>query len=310
MTLGTGETKKVLYLRGGAFGDFILTLPSLSLLRSHYPCSELHLACKPSVARAIDGTRLIDQVHDIDGRWMTEVLGGGEVSEGIKTLVGSYDLIISHLWDKDLKLRKFFEIHSGATFVQSTTRPVNGSETHAGVQYSESLRSYFKADPVAPFRFGRMGGKSFEATVVIHPGSGSVDKNWPADFWSQCVNELLRRELKIDCLVGEAELERGLPDWITESASGVRVHEELPLDQVRDMMLQAGGFLGHDSGLAHLAAACELPGVVLWRNSDLKVWSPCFEGLKVVRDSSGEGALDVANRLTNVLQGSRRHGEP
>src|ERR1035437_8199681 len=76
---------------------------------------------------------------------------------------------------------------------------------------------------------------------------------------------------------GEAEGERlqrlvaGLP-----RARG-RVAQSLPLADLAHLLSACRAFVGHDSGISHLAAAVGLPGLVLWGDTAEEVWRPPSE---------------------------------
>src|SRR5262249_38684227 len=95
--------------------------------------------------------------------------------------------------------------------------------------------------------------------AAIHPGSGSREKNWPLETWIALFSE--NRDFlvsgKCSSLViisGEADnvqtrqLER---EWRDRN---VRFAKNLPLPQLA-AVLERSVFIGHDSGISHLAAA-------------------------------------------------------
>ena len=51
-------------------------------------------------------------------------------------------------------------------------------------------------------------------------------------------------------------------------------------------------FIGHDSGISHLAAAVGLPGICLWGETNKQVWRPRSDRFEIV--SGGKGLADIA----------------
>jgi ADP-heptose:LPS heptosyltransferase len=52
------------------------------------------------------------------------------------------------------------------------------------------------------------------------------------------------------------------------------------------------GFVGHDSGITHLAAAMGVPTIALWGNSSVEVWAPKGPKAHILRAAGGLASLD------------------
>jgi len=59
------------------------------------------------------------------------------------------------------------------------------------------------------------------------------------------------------------------------------------LTKVARELVVCRSFVGHDSGITHLAAALGLPSIVLWAQTNERVWCPLGEGVQVLKDPSG-----------------------
>jgi ADP-heptose:LPS heptosyltransferase len=128
--------------------------------------------------------------------------------------------------------------------------------------------------------------------LVAHPGSGSEKKNWPEPLWKTFLLEWLKRtDWNILLIGGEAEEQRlgrlaaSLPN------ARCRLVFNLPLVDLALLMRQTQGFLGHDSGMTHLAAALGLRGCVLWGMTNEAVWHPASDRFKVLRADNGLSGL-------------------
>jgi heptosyltransferase III len=60
------------------------------------------------------------------------------------------------------------------------------------------------------------------------------------------------------------------------------------------------GFIGHDSGIAHLAAAVGLPGLVLWGPTCEVVWRPRSHRMLILRNPQGLDSLSVDRVLESL----------
>ena len=72
------------------------------------------------------------------------------------------------------------------------------------------------------------------------------------------------------------------------------VAKSLPLAELARRLQSCRGFVGHDSGITHLAAAVGLPCVVLWANTVEEIWRPQGERVQIIREISGLANLSVA----------------
>jgi heptosyltransferase-2 len=117
----------------------------------------------------------------------------------------------------------------------------------------------------------------------VHPGSGSERKNWPEAKWAELLPRLARRHPWNFFLInGEAEGGRGrrLSDLLP--VHRVCLANNLPLLELAQKMKSCAAFIGHDSGITHLAAALDLPGLVLWGPSSAAIWRPRSEKMRLL----------------------------
>jgi ADP-heptose:LPS heptosyltransferase len=78
-----------------------------------------------------------------------------------------------------------------------------------------------------------------------------------------------------------------LPTARVELATG------LSLPELARRLAGCGAFLGHDSGITHLAAAVGLPLLALWGESTEAVWRPRGERVALLRAGSDLAHLPV-----------------
>ena len=120
--------------------------------------------------------------------------------------------------------------------------------------------------------------------LALHPGSGSEQKNWPEPNWIELLQLLaIKTNWEFLLIGGEAEgaqcrrLAAVLPPGRAVAA------QELPLVELAQKMKMCAKFIGHDSGVTHLAAALGLPGVALWGHTSEKTWRPLSDQIKLLR---------------------------
>jgi heptosyltransferase III len=283
---------RILVVRGGALGDFVLTLPVLAALRRHFPRHGLEILGYPSVASLAVAAGLADAVRPLEsprftGLFVPNASCAGDVSDWL----AGFDHIISFLHDPDNIFRSNVARCSAARFVAGPHRPDESVAVHASEILLEPLKALGidAADPrprlALPAPFPPSHG------IALHPGSGSPKKNWPEAKWMELLG-LLPGEILL--IGGEAEGDRCARLAAALPPGRVAVAQNLPLVELATRMQACAAFVGHDSGITHLAAALDLPGLALWGETNLTTWRPRSERIKILRDPAGLQALPVA----------------
>src|SRR5205807_748651 len=149
---------------------------------------------------------------------------------------------------------------SGAQFIAGPHRPDEKAKVHAAKVYLKPLErlAIFDADPIPRLTINYQPATSNQ--LALHPGSGSENKNWPESKWAELLEQLLHStRLTLLLVGGEAEAERLQRLAAALPPSRVRVAQGLPLPELALRLQESFAFLGHDSGISHLAAALGLP---------------------------------------------------
>lgn len=88
----------------------------------------------------------------------------------------------------------------------------------------------------------------------------------------------------------------------------VLVAEHLPLPVLAAVLERCRLFLGHDSGISHIAAAVETPCVLLFGPTDPAIWAPQNAGVKVIAADSGNLRQISVERMQTVIEEALREG--
>ena len=302
--------QRTLVLRGGAIGDFVLTLPVLAALRAHFSSAPIAVLGRPHIVPLAQAGGLADEVHSIEDRR----LGGffvrhGSLDPGFASLIARCDRVVSYLFDPEGVFRENLRRCSRARIVEGPHRADESQPIHATDQYLRPLETLGLGglDPVPRLRLRaeRSGvvdrPEPTRRALALHPGSGSARKNWPEDRWAALVDALLGETDRQLLLVGgEAERDRVKRLAAGRPAGRVERAEQLPLVDLARRLSECVALVGHDSGISHLAAALGLPGVALWGDTVEAVWRPRSDRWLVLRDPSGLPALPVSRVLETV----------
>ena len=92
---------KILVIRGGAIGDFVLTLPAIAALRRQFPSAHLEVLGYPHIAQLALAGGLVDRVQAIEARALAGFFArNGELSEGLRDYFSEFNVIVSYLYDR------------------------------------------------------------------------------------------------------------------------------------------------------------------------------------------------------------------
>lgn len=296
---------RILIIRGGAIGDFILTLPVLAALRAQFPRVRIEVLGYPHIARLALIGGLADAVHPIEARPLAGFFAsGGKLDPATCEFFAEFALIISYLYDPDGIFRTNINRCSKAQFVVGPHRPDERAGLHAADVFLRPLEilAIFEANGT-PRLVPKPVPPGPGAWLAVHPGSGSEAKNWPERRWLELLRRVVgEQDVRILLIGGEAEEDRLIRLSNLLPPDRVQVARKLPLDDLAARLRGCWHFLGHDSGITHLAAAVGLPCLVLWGPSNSLLWRPRGEKVLVLENDTGLAGLETAT-VWEVLRG-------
>jgi heptosyltransferase-3 len=128
-----------------------------------------------------------------------------------------------------------------------------------------------------------------ERRIVFHPGSGGTAKNHPSEFWAVLLRDfrgIVSNKAPLAVLLGPAE-ESCLP-FYREQLSGdeTEIIFSPEMEPLLRLLKSAPLYLGHDSGITHLAAMLGTPTIALFRKNNLQQWKPLGPRVEVIEEES------------------------
>jgi heptosyltransferase-3 len=204
-----------------------------------------------------------------------------------------HDLILSYLHDPDGIFEENVRRCGVNNFVAGSHRIENGS--HATVQLARPLTQLgISIDDFVPrIELSDSERRSAQSNfkwplIALHPGSGGRRKIWPIENWMALTDDLLTSDHHIAIIGGEADAEE-----ISRMRErfGDRAHYAIdcPLRQIAAVLANAR-FVGHDSGISHLAAAAGARCVILFGPTNPNTWAPQNENVRVL--VAPDGAME------------------
>ncbi len=308
----------ILVIRGGAIGDFLLTLPALRLLREGFPDCRIEIVGYRHICSVAEGRFYADAVRSIEYAPMAGFFNPrSELDPELSEYFSGFGQVVSYLFDPD----GFFEGNLRRCGVKNLVvgDPRISGREHASRQLArplESLALYLEepAAEIFPSEEDERGAERLLADlqgpfVAVHPGSGSPKKNWPVSAWKELLAGLCDWPGGILVVSGEsdsavvAELKAAFGEKLV-------FLDHVPLPVLGAVFRRCGFFIGHDSGISHLAAAAGARCLLLFGPTDPAVWAPENPGVNVLRAPAGFlhnlPVQEVKSRLPDFLGGSSR----
>ena len=293
---------RFLVLRGGAIGDFIVTLPALAALRARWPDAHIELVGYPHIANLALAGGLVDHVESLDRAEMARFFSASPAfTEAQSTYIRSFDLVLCYLHDpygiveENLLLAGARQVIYGPPIVEK------GPASRHLLKPLESLAIYPDDDipHLVLSASGIQRGRAWlaerglgEGVVVLHPGSGSPKKNWPLENFLALAREWTARGPSVLFVVGEAD--QAIRSRLQEMNPPPALLADATLVEVAESVSTARLYVGNDSGVSHLAAALGVPTVVLFGPSDAAIWAPRGAHVRVLQAPEGDlSRLDV-----------------
>jgi len=290
---------RILVIRGGAIGDFIVTLPALKALREACPHAHIEILGYKHIAVLAENRFYAQAVRSIEyGSLSGFFAKNSELPAELADYFASFDLIISYLYDPDGVFESNLRRCGVKNLLWGPARIVEASD-HAARQLTRPIEELGISvvdltEKIFLSEEDRQFGCEFLQTpsqpiIAIHPGSGSREKNWPLQNWIELFSRehwQVENRPSLIVISGEADkaqtaqLERIWKD------RNIGLAKNLPLPHLA-AVLEHSIFVGHDSGISHLAAAAGANCILLFGPTDPNVWAPRNENVQILRAPSG-----------------------
>jgi heptosyltransferase-3 len=282
------ELTEVTVLRGGALGDFILTLPAIAAVAQAYPRCTLHVVAHTPFARFAAPHRITD--HDNPDLGPLFNPDCGEIPRATRCLFESSQVVLAYVAEEDgSSLQRLRSVVPGH-FICGDPRPDPMFRTHITEHLLSPVRSAGIAvsDPLPLVPAAAIDKESDLAGqgsyIAIHPGSGGLRKCWSVARFVELGHQLSTAGLRPVFVCGPVERER--PGFLGALA-GMEV-VTVDLHALPDLLRRADLLIGNDSGPGHLAAAVGTRTLSLFGSTDPMVWRPLGADCKVVQAPDGE----------------------
>ena len=294
MNIDWSKVQRVLVVRLRSIGDTVLATPSLIALKRFLPDARIDILLEDWVAPVLDGFDAVDNVltvgKDKKSRFETAWkirrnkydvvfnLHGGTTAtffvraSGANYRVGfasyQYNFLYTNLAPSPLEFWQTEHAHSAEqqlALLGFVGIPVE-DKPKSRLVTTKSARSLIERK-LSAFRIPH------SAFALIHPVAAFDTKQWATENFARIAENLFEKNLQIIAVATKKEREV-LEQLCEISLVPVQIFDDLTLPEITALASKAKIFVGNDSGIAHIAAAVEVPSVVIFGSSNINHWRP------------------------------------
>lgn len=301
--------KRGVILHTGAIGDCLLTLPLAVCMKQIHQLDRIDFIGPAEYISFYPGRTCIDMIRSIETIQLHRFFEDKaafvlEDYDRLLSVFSGYEHIVSFIGHGHAHFEEnfLFTIHCTQTaeITLIPSKPSEGYQDHVtrfyltyyqkenqleqGIALPERLVTPLPSDHSAGRDILESGEVNPDNPVVlIHPGSGSREKNWLLENYLGFAEQLKSRSIRPVFLLGPAEQERFSADEIRRISQSAYVLENLSLVQVCQLLTQVDLFVANDSGIAHLAAMMGKKTLCLFGMSDHVLYGPIGRQVQIFR---------------------------
>ncbi|MEK9646155.1 MAG: glycosyltransferase family 9 protein [Alphaproteobacteria bacterium] len=279
--------RRILVIKLGALGDFVLAAGPFAAIRAAHPTDEIVLLTTPPFAELAAESGYFDQIWtdgrprtlDLPGRWR---LARKLAAAGISRV---YDLqtsprSTSYFLHFPRRARpEWSGIAAGCSHPHDNP---DRNSLHTLDRQSEQLAMAGIAETPFPDlswmkgNIGRLGLPERYVLMVAGAAPHRPGKRWPAAHYAALADRLAEMGLPTVIIGGKIDI--ALADEIVESAGTADIRSlagETTLSEIAALARRAAGAVGNDTGPMHISALCGCPSLVLFSDeSDPALTAP------------------------------------
>lgn len=288
--------RTLLLIHPGALGDVLLTRSAIRTVRAAFPRHECGLLAGEQVGGLLVACGEVDRLFPLEQGGLAGLLTGAEsVAPPLRSWLDKTDLAVGWMKDHEGALAATLSAFGVGRVILRSPFTIDGLDLHQADRYlatvapaadqarmAEPLRPSESMRQEAAVCLEKAGVRKGQVFVAIHPGSGSLHKCCEPGLYVSLVAQMQAWGVVPILLAGPSDSERVRAIQLTCEKQPI-VFEGLELRVVAGLLAQASLYIGHDSGITHLAACLDVPTVALFGPTDPRRWGPRGGQVKVLR---------------------------
>lgn len=296
--------RNVLIFHSGALGDFVLTWPLTLALARLFPQSRVYYVTQGQKGALAERVLRVESA-DIESGWHGLFGESPQLPERADALLRGAHTIVNFTadspgpWEGNVRA-----INPAARLSLLSVRPADDFAGHMVDLLIEQWKDWPAAHATARALLHGINERGLTTTtpepqaILIHPGSGSPLKNWPAERFLELAARLRETGNSVRFILGEVELERWPAEEIARFDDAAEVLRPATYVDLLTECSRARLFIGNDSGPAHLAGIVGIPTLALFGPMSPRRWKPLGP-----RVQSIEGPLERIS-VQDVMDGA------
>ena len=289
------DPARVLFIATRQIGDVLVTTPLITAARRIWPSAQFDFLGYRGKLDMLKGNPDVHELIETSERpnlW--------EYLKLFNRLFQRYDLaIITQPSDRSYFFGSLSALRRVGVVVQDTPSskqksvwkrsvcmhwvPVDYFNQHVIVEKLKLLEPFYRSKGVGLFSepisvtppkpqalTPLLQSKITQPYVVLHPGPLNGYKRWPLAYWAQLIEHLVQLKYQVVLSASPAKQDLELNQSIlsllknNDVQSVIDTEGRLNLPQVAKLLNDAALYVGVDTSVTHLAAACEIPTIALF----------------------------------------------
>ena len=296
----TSKTPVVFIIHPGTLGDVVLSLQALQGIRACWSQHELVMLVRKEIGKVLVQLKVVNRVMDMEGPVLSELLcDDPQLDRDFAEVLSRCDHAVAWLRDPERRLAENFKKLGVEQRCILSPHDELLSAVHQADRYCETL-NYWGSENTganASQLFSRKPSSSWieegvhdspmaqeSQILMIHYGSGSQHKCVPPERMGAIIRRLAdTHSRKVILCQGpaDAEMVSALKPYIPHVS--FEILKDTDLSCVVKVLRGVDVFVGHDSGLTHLAAALGVPTLALFGPTDHRRWGPRGAQVKILQ---------------------------
>ena len=284
-----------LLFHAGPLDEFMLLMPLMRAMPR--PLTVIAPWQRTSLAARMIGTTPMD-IELFEFSRLHAEGGPTRVSPAVGELFDHATQIISFLSSEtDNWAKNVHRLSPNAKLILIDPRPPAEHDGHFVDWHADQLAAQgLSLKPIEP-----QTNEHITGPIVIHPGSSTIKRCWPADRYEALIEALRKQGHHVKPVIGEVELERWSPDRMHHWTESLGAEVFRTADALLPVLQHARLFIGNDAGPMHLAAQLGTPTLGILGPTAPNKWAPRGEHFRYTSPTDGPGRIeDVA--LAAVLE--------